>query len=75
MFELEILLYGKLKLFDEDLFESADVVLFVEDEHGFFVVNGIYRTETQRAIAVGNQYGITGNTGCAFVAVSECLDI
>ena len=36
---LEVGLHGKGKLIDEDLLESRDVVLLVEDEHGLLVVH------------------------------------
>lgn len=36
---LEVGLYGKGKLIDEDLLESRDIVLLVEDEHGLLVVH------------------------------------
>ena len=38
---LEILPYCKFKLIDEDLLESIKVVLLIEDEHGFLVVNRV----------------------------------
>ena len=72
---LKILSYRKLKLVDEDLLEGINAILFVEDKHCFLVVDGIYRAETQRAIAVGDQDGVTRNASRAFVAIRECLDI
>ena len=58
LFNLKILPYGELELLHEDLLESIEVVLFVEDEHGFLVVDGVDRAEAQRAVAVGYQDGI-----------------
>ena len=52
-----------------------EVVLFVEDEHGFLVVDGVNRAEAQRAIAVGYQDGIACDAGSSLVAVGEGLDV
>ena len=57
------------------MFEGIDIVLFVENKHRLLVIDGIHRAETQRAIAVGYQYGIAGNTCCALIAVGKGLDI
>lgn len=65
----EILSHRELILFDEDLLECVDAVLFIEDKHCFFVVIGIYGAEAQGAIAVGNQDGVGRNTCSTFVAV------
>lgn len=46
-FQSEILPHGKVKLVDEYLFEGIQIVLLVEDEHRFLVVDGVNRTETQ----------------------------
>ena len=62
---------GKGELFNEDLLESGDIVLLVEDEHGFFVIHGVNCTEGNRAIIVRNQDGIAGNACSPFVAVRD----
>ena len=72
---LKIFSYCKLKLVDEDLLEGIEIVLLVENEHSLLVVNGINRAETQRTIAVGNQYGVAGDASRALVAIRKCLDI
>lgn len=41
----EIGIHGKSELFHEYLLESADVILFVKDEHGFLIVDRVYRPE------------------------------
>ena len=38
-FNLKIRPHRKRKLIYEDLLESADVVLLIKDQHGFFVVD------------------------------------
>ena len=43
--ESEVGLDGKSELVDENLLESGDVVLLVEDKHSFLVIHGIDRTE------------------------------
>ena len=42
---LKILSHSKLKLVNEDLLEGIEIILLIEDEHGFLVVNGINRTK------------------------------
>lgn len=44
---LEVLLHGKFKLLDEDLFEGVKVFLLVENEHCLLIVNGVNGTETE----------------------------
>ena len=73
--DAKILSYGELKLVDEDLLEGIEIILLVENKHRVLVVKWIDRAKAQRAIAVGNQYGIAGDAGCAFVAIGECLNI
>ena len=72
---LKVFSDGKLKLVDEDLLKGMEAVLLVEDEHGFLVVYGIDRTETQRTITIGYEHGIGGDAGRALVAVGESLYI
>ena len=72
---LKILFYRELKLVDEYLFESIQIILLVENKHGLFIVNRIYGAETQRAIAIGYQYSIAGDSGGSFIAIRERLDI
>ena len=67
----EILPHSKLKLLDENLLEGVEVVLLVEDKHGFLVVDGINRAKTQRTIAVGNQDGIACDACCTFIIFRE----
>ena len=74
-YSLEILFDGKFKLWDEYFFERYDVVLFVEDQHGFLVVDGIDGAERQRAVVIGKQDAIADKSRGAFVAVGERLDI
>ena len=49
--KLEIRPDGKFKLVDEDPLESIEIILLIENEHGFLVVNGIHGSETQGTIA------------------------
>lgn len=67
--QLKILSHRKLILLDEYLFEGVDVVLLVEDEHGLFVVYGVNAAETQRTVAVGDEYGVAGDAGGTLVTV------
>ena len=53
LLELKVLSYRKLKLVDEDLLESIEIVLLVEYKHRLLVVDRINRAEAQRTIAVG----------------------
>ena len=65
----EVFTYCKLILFDEDLLECVDAVLLIENQHGFLVVIGIDRAETQSAIAIGCQDSIRRDTRCTLVAI------
>ena len=49
--------------------------MFVEDKHGFFVVDGVDGTEGKVAVAVGHQDAIADQPRGTFVAVSKWLDI
>lgn len=73
--ESEVGLDGKSELVDENLLESGDVVLLVEDKHSFLVIHGIDRTEGYRAVLVRDQDSVAGDAGSALVAVRECLDV
>ena len=72
---LEICFDCKQELIDEYLLECGDIVLFVEHEHCFLVVNGIDRTERDGAIAICYKDGIACYACCSFVAIGECLNI
>lgn len=66
---------GKSELFHEYFLENADIVLLIKDQHPFFVFDRINRPKGNRAILIGNQNGITNNSGRSFVSVIECLDV
>jgi len=68
-------LHGKGKLIDENLLESGNIVLLVEDKHSLLVVHRVNRTEGYRAVLVRNQDGIAGDAGSALVAVGEWMDV
>ena len=74
-FGLEIGLDSETELIDEYLLEGIKVVLLIEDKHRLLIVDRINRAETQRAVSIGYQNGIAGDTGCALVAIGECLNI
>ena len=61
MFFLKILSYCELKLVDENLLESIEIVLLVKYKHGLLVVDRVDRAEAQRTIAVGNKNSIAGD--------------
>ena len=69
----EILSHGKLILFYKNLLDCVETILFIENKHCFFVVIGIYRTETQRAITIGNEDGVRSDTCSAIITIGECL--
>jgi hypothetical protein len=68
-------LHCKGKLVDENLLESGNIVLLVEDKHSLLVVHRVNRTEGYRAVLVRNQNCIAGDAGSALVAVGEWLDV
>ena len=72
---LKVCLNSKAELFDENLFESRNVILFVEQQHRFFIVDTVNRAERYRAVPVGYQDGVAGDACNAFVAIVECLNI
>lgn len=57
----------------EDVFECADVVLLVEKQHGFFVIDAVNGSERKRTIAVGDEDGVAGYACRALVAVGKGL--
>jgi hypothetical protein len=72
---LEVFPHSKVKLVNENLFESIQIILLVEDEHCLLVVDGVNRAETQRAVAIGYQDGITGDASRTLVSIGKSLDI
>ena len=55
---LEIRLHGKLELFHKDFLECRDIILLIENQHGFLVIDGFYTTERKRTVAVRYQHRI-----------------
>jgi hypothetical protein len=51
---LEIGIHCKFKLFDKNPFKNADIILFIENQHRFFVINGIHSAERNGTISVGH---------------------
>ena len=49
---LEIRLHGKFELFHKDFLECRDIILLIENQHGFLVIDGFYSTERKWAVAV-----------------------
>ncbi len=47
--------------------------MFVEHEHGFFIVDGVNGAERQGTITIGYENGIARDPCCSFVSVGECL--
>ena len=72
---LEVCFDGEEELVNEDAFEGGDIVLLIEHQHGFLVIDGIYCTEGDRAVTVGNKYAVAYDACCALVAVGECLNV
>ena len=75
IFFLEVFLHSKVKLLNENLFESIQIILLVENEHCLLVVDGVNRAETQRAVAISYQDSIAGDTSCTLVSIGKSLDI
>ena len=55
---LEIRLHGKLELIHKDFLECRDIILLIENQHGFLVIYGFYTTERKRTISVRYQHRI-----------------
>ena len=51
------------------------IVLFIEDEHRFLIVDGTHRAKTQGTVPISNQNGIACDASCALIAIGECLNI
>ena len=75
IFFLEVFLHSKVKLLNENLFESIQIILLAENEHCLLVVDGVNRAETQRAVAISYQDSIAGDTSCTLVSIGKSLDI
>ena len=73
--ESEVGLDGKGELANENLLESGDVVLFIEDKHSFLVIREINRTKGYGTILIRNQDSAAGDASYALVAVGEYLDV
>ena len=54
LFNSKVSFHGEKKLIYENLLESRDVILLIEEEHCFLIVNGIDCAERDRTIAIGN---------------------
>lgn len=74
-FKSEIFLNCKLELGYENLLERMQIVLFVEYQHRFFVVDGINRSKGNGTIAIGNEQSIAGNARGTLVAIRKRLDV
>ena len=72
-FDLKISLHGKLKLINENFLNSTYIILLVENEHGFLILNSVYRSKGYGTIVVIHQYSITYNPGCPFIAIGKRL--
>ena len=48
----EVRLYGEFKLLHKDFFECRDIILLIENQHGFLVIDGIYTTERKRTVSM-----------------------
>ena len=48
----EVRLYGEFKLLHKDFFECRDIILLIENQHGFLVIDGIYTTDRKRAVSM-----------------------
>ena len=73
--ELEIRLHGKLELFHKDFLECRDIILFIENQHGFLVIDGFYTTERKRTISVRYQHRIGSESRYAFITIHKCLNV
>ena len=61
---LEIGFHREFKLLDKHGFEIPKVVLFVQKEEGFFVIQGIDGSERKRAVVFADQEGIANDSIC-----------
>ena len=75
MVKSEIRLNSKPKLLDKNLLERRNVVLLVEQQHGFFVVDAVDCPKRDGAVAIGDEQGIACDASHPFVAIVERLDI
>jgi hypothetical protein len=75
MIVLKIGFDRKPKLLDEKLFKDADRILFIKNQHCFFIFHSINGSERNGAVLIGNQNGVANDTCCPFVAIVERLDI
>ena len=51
---LEISIHSKFILFYKNFFKRTDIILFIEDQHGFFIFNRVNGAKWYGAIAVSN---------------------
>lgn len=56
----EVRLHSKLELIHKDFLECRDIILLIENQHGFLVIDGFYTTERKRTVAVSYQHCIGG---------------
>lgn len=73
--ELKIRFHGKTKLVNENLLEGRNVVLFVKQKHGLFVIYAVHRAERDGAMVFGNKDGVARNSCNALIAVIKRLNI
>lgn len=75
MGSLKIRLHRKLILLDENPFHNTDIILLVENQHGFLIINRINCTERYWTKFMIHKYSITQNSCCSFISIFKRLYI
>ena len=71
----EICIHRELELLHKYLLESRNIILLIENKHGFLVIDRLHTAERQRAISMCNQHRIGADAGHTLIAIHKSLDI
>ena len=72
---LKVGVHGKFKLIHKDLLKGCNIILFIEDEHGLFILNRVDRAEGNGAVMIAQQNGVANDPRCSFISISKGLYI